>query len=263
MSMQRTRCPSSAKAAARFSVVVVLATPPFWLAKAITLAPVTSRSHRCRRKPHRASSFAPGRTIPALAVDASLSVVPESRAYCSRRPMLFRSSFAVAVSLCALAPTAHAATSIRFNSGGPGPASIVVSDNRTTRDGYIELVRGREVLARSLDRDGIGASSGYLNVPDLIAGDVARAYGNGALLATATYAGGPRIGAGACAGSTAFTVARGEGTPATWVGTYLPGGALVPGQRLTWADSSTFTVAAEPALAAGQIVRVLTKRFEG
>ena len=38
MSTQRTRWPSSANAAARFSVVVVLATPPFWLAKAMILA---------------------------------------------------------------------------------------------------------------------------------------------------------------------------------------------------------------------------------
>src|SRR3954471_6618871 len=36
MSTQRTRCPFSAKAAARFSVVVVFATPPFWFAKAMT-----------------------------------------------------------------------------------------------------------------------------------------------------------------------------------------------------------------------------------
>ena len=49
MSMHNTRCPSSANAAARFKVVVVLATPPFWLAKAMTLAlPVTSCSdHGC------------------------------------------------------------------------------------------------------------------------------------------------------------------------------------------------------------------------
>ncbi len=177
--------------------------------------------------------------------------------------MLLRSSLAGAACLCVLAPSAVAATSIRFNSGGPGPASIVVSDNRTTRNGYVELVRGREVVARSLDRDGIGASSGYLTVPDLIAGDVARAYGDGVVLATATYAGGPRIGADTCAGSTSFSVAHGAGTPATWVGTYLPGGAFVPGQRLTWTDATSFTVAAEPPLAAGQIVRVLTKRQEG
>ena len=36
MSQHRTRWPSSANATARFSVVVVLATPPFWLARAIT-----------------------------------------------------------------------------------------------------------------------------------------------------------------------------------------------------------------------------------
>src|SRR3954447_3376460 len=62
MSTHKTRCPVSAKAAARFSVVVVFATPPFWLAKAITLAGVTSCSDR--REPIRASSFAAGRGIP-------------------------------------------------------------------------------------------------------------------------------------------------------------------------------------------------------
>ena len=52
MSMHSTRWPSSAKAAARFSVVVVLATPPFWLAKAMTLAlPVTSCSDHGRGNP--------------------------------------------------------------------------------------------------------------------------------------------------------------------------------------------------------------------
>src|SRR5438552_2808045 len=38
MSTQSTRWPASAKATATFSVVVVFATPPFWLAKAMTLA---------------------------------------------------------------------------------------------------------------------------------------------------------------------------------------------------------------------------------
>src|SRR5580698_4830481 len=55
MSTHSTRWPSSAKAAARFSVVVVLATPPFWLAKAMTLAlPCTGGSDarllECRRR---------------------------------------------------------------------------------------------------------------------------------------------------------------------------------------------------------------------
>src|ERR1039458_937332 len=46
MSTHSTRCPSSAKAAARLSVVVVLATPPFWLANAMTLAlPFTAGSY--------------------------------------------------------------------------------------------------------------------------------------------------------------------------------------------------------------------------
>src|SRR5919106_317614 len=38
MSMASTSCPDSEKATARLSVVVVFATPPFWLAKAITFA---------------------------------------------------------------------------------------------------------------------------------------------------------------------------------------------------------------------------------
>src|SRR5437764_405444 len=46
MSTHSTRWPSSANAAARFSAVVVLATPPFWLANAMTLAlPDTVGSH--------------------------------------------------------------------------------------------------------------------------------------------------------------------------------------------------------------------------
>src|SRR3954465_5740360 len=38
MSTARTRWPDSLKATARLRAVVVLATPPFWFAKAITLA---------------------------------------------------------------------------------------------------------------------------------------------------------------------------------------------------------------------------------
>src|SRR4051812_44107367 len=46
MSTHRTRCRFSAKAAARLSVVVVLATPPFWFANAITCV-VESTSSSC------------------------------------------------------------------------------------------------------------------------------------------------------------------------------------------------------------------------
>ena len=48
MSQQRTRWPSSAKAAARFNVVVVLATPPFWFANAMTFAWLMRPSSRAR-----------------------------------------------------------------------------------------------------------------------------------------------------------------------------------------------------------------------
>ena len=67
----------------------------------------------------------------------------------------------------------------------------------------------------------------------------------------------------ACAGSAAFTVARPAGAPVVWVGAYLTGGELVPGQGLQWADAGSFTVAAAPALVAGQSLRVLTRREEG
>src|SRR5436305_4700030 len=71
MSQQRTRWPSSAKATARFSVVVVFATPPFWLANTITLltggsdasgysyAPVFARGSRNPPSPCQ-SARAPG-----------------------------------------------------------------------------------------------------------------------------------------------------------------------------------------------------------
>ena len=68
MSTASTRCPASAKATARLRVVVVFATPPFWLAKAITFAwPVPGlgllylRAGACVRREavavHAATSF--------------------------------------------------------------------------------------------------------------------------------------------------------------------------------------------------------------
>src|SRR5947209_3652461 len=64
MSQHSTRCPSSARATARLSVVVVFATPPFWLAKAITLQlALTGLSGASRGKAY-ACLFAQGGRIP-------------------------------------------------------------------------------------------------------------------------------------------------------------------------------------------------------
>src|SRR5215213_1119045 len=66
MSTHRTRWPSSPKAAARLSVVVVFATPPFWLAKAMTLAwPVTARLLGSVGEPSAHDSRARGVLLPA------------------------------------------------------------------------------------------------------------------------------------------------------------------------------------------------------
>ena len=60
MSTHSTRCPSSANATARLSVVVVLATPPFWLANAITWLISTALFAEAHRNPPRgAESPAP------------------------------------------------------------------------------------------------------------------------------------------------------------------------------------------------------------
>src|SRR5579859_4510924 len=53
MSTHRTRWPDSANATARFNVVVVLATPPFWLANAITCLISTGVFASARRNPPR------------------------------------------------------------------------------------------------------------------------------------------------------------------------------------------------------------------
>src|SRR5829696_8392374 len=66
MSTHRTRWPSSTKAAARLSVVVVFATPPFWLAKAMTLAlPVTARLLGSVGEPSGPDSLCQGVLLPA------------------------------------------------------------------------------------------------------------------------------------------------------------------------------------------------------
>jgi hypothetical protein len=54
MSQHRTRWPFSANATARLSVVVVFATPPFWLANAITLALAVTGGSVASGKPIRA-----------------------------------------------------------------------------------------------------------------------------------------------------------------------------------------------------------------
>src|SRR5947209_4034363 len=69
MSQHSTRWPSSAKATARFSVVVVLATPPFWLANAITLAVAVTGGASGRSWPEASGNsyagvFAGGPPIP-------------------------------------------------------------------------------------------------------------------------------------------------------------------------------------------------------
>src|SRR5437588_2883110 len=71
MSQQRTRWPSSANATARFSVVVVLATPPFWLANAITLLVAVTASSDAWGNSY-AGVFAGGGRIP-----------PQGRADCT------------------------------------------------------------------------------------------------------------------------------------------------------------------------------------
>src|SRR5947209_828484 len=65
MSTQRTRCPVSANATARLSVVVVLATPPFWLANAITWLISTGVFAPRQRNPPRAIPLFSG-SVPAL-----------------------------------------------------------------------------------------------------------------------------------------------------------------------------------------------------
>src|SRR4051794_37024965 len=66
-SAQSTRCPSSERATARLSVVVVLATPPFWFANAMTLALFSTEG----------SAFSSGkpvrRTIRTCVMDSSMS----------------------------------------------------------------------------------------------------------------------------------------------------------------------------------------------
>ena len=67
--MHRTRSPSSANAPARLIAVVVLPTPPFWLAIAITLRPqgITSDHRQARRAVQCGSSgdvaMLPQRTV--------------------------------------------------------------------------------------------------------------------------------------------------------------------------------------------------------
>src|SRR5436305_11929699 len=65
MSTHSTRCPASASATARLRVVVVLATPPFWLANAITWLMSTAVFAPGQRNPPRATPLFSG-SVPSL-----------------------------------------------------------------------------------------------------------------------------------------------------------------------------------------------------
>ena len=151
------------------------------------------------------------------------------------------------------APAAAATTTFRFHAGIER-ARVSVSDGRAADRGYMELVRGGMVIARSAERNGIGAAGGHVKIPSIVAGDVVRAYGNGARIATTTYDGRPAIG-GACDGRSSFTVTRSESARTTWVG--------VDRRRLLWEDARTYAVAVSPALRAGLITSVITTSDDG
>jgi hypothetical protein len=154
-----------------------------------------------------------------------------------------------------VAPPAEAATTFRFHAG-VDRARVSASDPRAAEHGYVELVRGGMVIARSLERNGVGAAGGHVTVPSLVAGDVVNAYGNGALIATATYDGLPTV-AGAFRGRSSFTVTRAESARTTWVG------LEPPRQRLLWEDARVFTVGSDRALALGQTASAITTASAG
>ena len=195
-----------------------------------------------------------------LRVSDRKSVVPCAARRCCSGPALRRRWRASACSRRAAA----AATTIRFNNGGPGPASIVVSDNRTTRDGYIELVRGREVVARSL---GSRRDRRLERLSDRARPDRRRR--RPGLRQRRRHRRGRPTTAGRGSAPTRAPGARRSPSraradaPAVWVGAYLPAASSCRISASQWADAASFTVAAEPALVAGQILRVLTRRQEG
>ena len=161
MSMHRTRCPSSAKAAARFSVVVVFATPPFWLAKAITLA--TARSVRCRRNPSGLPRSLGGRgflyALPGRGSFRSSDPVPASgrvdraagsgrlRCACSGRCML-ADAVGMRPGWCRCSATAQhrARTGRRCTGGACAPSSVASArhaGSRATAAGDTDELRSR------------------------------------------------------------------------------------------------------------------------
>src|SRR5438552_647791 len=85
MSQHRTRWPSSANATARLRVVVVLATPPFWLANAITLHVDVTGTPIGRRDAY-APVFAAGSTIPPPSPGVSVMKVADYVGQIDRAP---------------------------------------------------------------------------------------------------------------------------------------------------------------------------------
>ncbi|MDA0160819.1 hypothetical protein OM076_11135 [Solirubrobacter ginsenosidimutans] len=122
---------------------------------------------------------------------------------------------------------------------------------------HLDLVRNGAVVATS-------PTTGYyasLDVPTLLAGDVARFYDGNAVSATAAYDGQPTIGSDACAPHVSFTATRSD-THSVYNAGAFPANDYTAVNRSINTTGNPFTVTLQSPLAVGDVAFVVTQGLQ-
>jgi hypothetical protein len=167
-------------------------------------------------------------------------------------------SAAIAAIAC-VNPAAASAWDVgfRFSQYENGTASIAAQGPPAPVSHHLDLVRNGAVIATS------PATSNYasLDVPSLLAGDVARFYDANAVTARAAYDGQPTIASDACAPHISFTATRSD-THTVYNAGAFPADDYTAVNRAINTTGNPFTVTLQSPLAAGDVAFVVTQGLQ-
>jgi hypothetical protein len=157
---------------------------------------------------------------------------------------------AATLATAAVAPAAHAATTVWFDVSQGSSARVELSGSSPyTR---LDVLRNGAVIGSS--------ASGRLDLADLLANDVVTVYNGAAIVATVPFDGLPMIGNDACVGHSSFTVQRGANAQLLEAGAYDEYGDDVPSM---WSDLPSATVRLTRPLAPYDVAYAQTYASDG
>jgi hypothetical protein len=179
-----------------------------------------------------------------------------------------RGRLAATVAVTAVAAGAAPAAALAYSTGfrftqdedGTANISAEVAPSGPPTAHHLELVRGGVVIATS--PAGPPSSFASLDAANLLAGDIARFYDDGAVRAIASYDGLPAISADACAGRTAFSGTRSSDQVLVKAGAFTPNSGYGVDNRAIFTSGNPFTVTLTRPLAVRDVAFAVTQGLQ-